>query len=112
MPPAAIHYFDLDMVGSNQNIVCTIAGAVITNWTHSNNQLVSSAVGSSVSLRLKVNDSIHHRVYTCRGYLADHSYGEDLLSIIVHGKADACNLSLCCLPHTCMTGCKPQNVAA
>ncbi len=98
--PAAEHYFVLYMVGSNLFITCTIPGAVITNWTDDNNQLVSSANGSSLSLSLKVNDSIHHRVYTCRGYLADLSYSEALLSIIVYGKADACNLNLCCLPHT------------
>ncbi len=88
--PAARHYFDLQMVGSNRNITCTISGAVITNWTDDNHQLVSSADGSSVSLRLKVNDSIHHRVYTCRGYLADHSYRELVVSMIVYGKAKLC----------------------
>ncbi len=78
------------MVGSNQNFKCTIRGAVITNWTESDDKLVSSANGSSVILRLEVNDSIHHRVYICRGYLADLSYSEVFLSIIVYGKADLC----------------------
>ncbi len=110
--PAAEHFFSLHMAGTNWNINCISTGAVFVKWLYDNDQLVSSANGSSVSLRLKVNDSIHHRVYICRGYLADLSYSEVFLSIIVHGKADACNLSLCCLPHTCMTGCKPQNVAA
>ncbi len=57
-----------------------------------------------------MTDSIHHRVYICRGYLADLSYRKLVVSIIVYGKAELAlvsELCLCCQP--CMT-CKPWSI--
>ena len=81
---AARHYFGMYIVGNSKAITCTISSATRIEWLH-NGSVVQSGAGPRQTLRLSVNDSIHHNLYTCRGYRNFTIIESNNFTMIVNG---------------------------
>ena len=64
---AVQHFFGMYIVGDSESVTCTITNATRIEWLH-NGSVVHSGTGSQLTIQISVNDSIHHNLYTCRGY--------------------------------------------
>ena len=87
------HFFGLfnlgdsmgDSVGDSESIRCTIANATRVEWLKDGSTVVESGTGSQLTLMLSINDSIHHSLYTCRGYSIFSTLAEVNITTIVNG---------------------------
>ena len=71
-------------MGNSKAITCTLSSATRIEWLH-NGSVVQSGTGPQQTLRLSVNDSIHHNLYTCRGYRNFTIFESDNFTMIVNG---------------------------
>ena len=78
------HYFAMYTVGENISITCTFNGTSRIEWLR-NGTLVLNGTGSQLKLQLMNTDSIHHNLYTCRGYNNSTVFGESNVTTIVIG---------------------------
>ena len=81
---AVRHYFGMYIVGDFQFVRGTISGATRIECLH-DGAVVESVMGSQLTIRLSINDSIHHNVYDCRGYNDSTVVGGFNLTTIVNG---------------------------
>ena len=81
---AARHYFGMYIVGNSKAITCRNPSATTIEWLH-NGSVVQSGAGPQQTLWLSVNDSIHHNLYTCRGYRNLTIFESDNFTMIVNG---------------------------
>ena len=71
-------------MGSSAAIRGTVPRATRIEWLH-NGSVVHSGTGSQLTIRISVNDSVHHNLYTCRGYRNLRVIGGFNLTTIVNG---------------------------
>ena len=71
-------------MGDSASITCTIFNATRIEWLH-NGSVVHSGTGSQLTIRISVNDSVHHNLYTCRGYRNLRVIGGSNFTTIVNG---------------------------
>ena len=71
-------------MGDSASIRCTIFSATRIEWLH-NGSVVHSGTGSQLTIQFSVNDSIHHNLYTCRGYSIFSTLAELNITVIVNG---------------------------
>ena len=71
-------------VGDSASITCTISSATRIEWLR-NDSMVHSGAGSPLTIQISVNDSIHHDLYTCRGYSIFSILAELDITMIVNG---------------------------
>ena len=81
---AVRHYFGMYIVGDSESVRCTISRATRIEWLH-DGAVVESGTGSQLTIRLSINDSIHHNVYACRGYNDSTVVGGFNFTTIVNG---------------------------
>ena len=81
---AVRHYFGMYIVGDSESVRCTISRATRIEWLH-DGAVVESGTGSQLTIRLSINDSIHHNVYACRGYNDSTIVGGFNFTTIVNG---------------------------
>ena len=72
------------MGDSDQSITCTIVNATRVEWLK-DGIVVESGTGSQLVLMLSINDSIHHDLYTCRGYSTLRPISDLNVTMIVNG---------------------------
>ena len=86
------HFFGLynvgdsvgDSEGDSESILCTIPNATRVEWLK-DGAVVESGTGSQLTLILSINDSIHHSLYTCRGYSTLRPITDLNVTMIVNG---------------------------
>ena len=71
-------------MGDSESIRGTIPRATRIEWLH-DGAVVESGTGSQLTIRLSINDSIHHNVYACRGYSDSTIVGGFNFTTIVNG---------------------------
>ena len=81
---AVRHYFGMYILGDSESIRCTIPRATTIEWLH-DGAVVESGTGTQLTIRLSINDSIHHNVYACRGYSNFTIVGGFNFTTIVNG---------------------------
>ena len=79
-----------DSVGDSESILCTIANATRVEWLKDGSTVVESGTGSQLTLMLSINDSIHHSLYTCRGYSTLRPITDLNITTIVNGMLLIC----------------------
>ena len=72
------------IVGSSAAIRGTVPRATRIEWLH-NGSVVHCGTGSQLTIRISVNDSVHHNLYTCRGYRNLRVIGGFNFTTIVNG---------------------------
>ena len=81
---AVRHYYGMYILGDSESIRCTIPRATTIEWLH-DGAVVESGTGTQLTIRLSINDSIHHNVYACRGYSNFTIVGGFNFTTIVNG---------------------------
>ena len=71
-------------MGSSQAIRGTVPHATRIEWLL-NGSVVHSGTGFQLTIRISVNDSVHHNLYTCRGYRNLRVIGGFNFTTIVNG---------------------------
>ena len=73
-------------MGDSESVICTISRATRIEWLQVHDgAVVESGTGSQLTIRLSINDSIHHNVYVCRGYSNSTIVGGFNFTTIVNG---------------------------
>ena len=82
-------FFGLYTVGGSESITCTIVNATRVEWLK-DGTVVESGTGSQLTLQLSINDSIHHNLYTCRGYSMLRPTTDLNVTTIVNSMCNVC----------------------
>jgi len=71
-------------VGDSLTMTCALNGATKIELLR-NGTVVLNGTQSQLVLQLLNSDSIHHNLYTCRGYTNSSAFSEDHITTIVLG---------------------------